>query len=437
MKKQNRLCLVFNQEKSLILLIFVLSFLNTVSLIAATIVASLYLIAKNQNAAGAVKALIFVAVRTIINPGIASGYDMYGAVKWVIMLGLSGLAIISSNRNKIIKCRKAIMGILLFSMYTIAISFFNSSYPVVSSFKVISWIFVFTAVVFGINQSPDKDWLGFLSWLLNLVVIFSLLSIPLGIAYLRNGHAFQGLTNHPNMLGIVVSIAFAINIYLLQEKREKYRIIVLALCVIECILSESRTGVICIATSMVVYFLFNIESNWKKVILITLTVITVATLLIFGFGSNVTRYFYKGQSGGNLLYSRERQIANAMAKFKANPLIGSGFMVPFNKGYKSFEFSFGLIVEPGNIIFALLGDVGIVGVILFVIPYIRILSIIDKRRAILFLTPFIASMGEMMFFSTNNIAIIYYVLFGCCLLPMNTTSRRDNSLINKQDYYLE
>lgn len=415
MERKNKFLLIIDPEKLLVLLLFIVSFVNTVSLIVATIVASLYLIVKNRSAAGAVKALVFVAIRTIINPGIASGYDTYGAVKWIIILGLSGLAIISSSRNKTIKCRRALMGVILFSLYAILISFLNSSYPVISSFKVFSWIFVFVAVVLGINQSPDKDCLGFLSWLLNLVVLLSPLAIPLRTAYLRNGRYFQGLTNHPNMLGIVVSITFVVNTYLLQEKKEKRRIIILALCVIECILSNSRTGVLCIAISMIAFFIFNVESNWKRIVLISLTVIAVVILFMLGFGSAATRYLYKGQLG-NLLYSRENQIAKALEKFKVNPLIGSGFMVPFNQGYKSFEFSFGLTVEPGNIVLALLGDVGIIGLVLFFIPYIRMFSFIDKKKAVLFLTPFIASMGEMMFFSTNNIAIIYYVFLGYCLL---------------------
>lgn len=419
MVKQISLHLSYTMEKPLVFILFLFSFISTTTLIAATLIIILLLIWKNRITSGSVKSLIFIAIRTIINPGIASGYDTIGIIKWILVIGLAGLIIISSGKNKSIKCRKAVSCVALFSLYVIIISVVNSSYPVVSSFKVFSWAFVFCAVIVGICQHSNEDWLGYLSWLLNLMILLSPITLPLGVAYLRNGHAFQGIINHPNMLGIVACVTFAVDVYLLQERKERYRIILLALCVIECILSESRTGLLCIAISMIIYFVFNIQSKLKKIVLISIILVSIAFLFEFGFGSAITSYMYKGQSIGNLLYSREGQIANAMEKFNANSWIGSGFMVPNNFGHKSYEFSFELTVEPGNLLFSLLGDVGIVGLTLFGITFLRILWLIDKRKTILFLTPFITSMGEMMFFSTNNIAIVYYILIGCCLLPIS------------------
>ena len=143
----------------------------------------------------------------------------------------------------------------------------------------------------------------------------------------------------------------------------------------------------------------------------------IAALIIFGFGDSVLDFIYKGRSVGELLYSREGQIARYMEKFTAHPAFGSGFMVPQNSAGRSFELSFELSIEPGNLIIALLGDLGIVGALLFFVPYGALLKHMDKRKLSLFLLPFIVSMGEMIFFSTNNIAILYYVLFAVCLLP--------------------
>ena len=94
-------------------------------------------------------------------------------------------------------------------------------------------------------------------------------------------------------------------------------------------------------------------------------------------------------------------------------------MVPFNSGYQSFSFSFELNVEPGNIIIALLGDIGIVGTSLFIIAFGNLFYKMDKQNIILFLMPLVASMGEMMFFSTNNIAVLFYVFYGVCIARTN------------------
>ena len=405
-----------NAEKIIVFILFVLSLPNTMLLLVSSLFVSWYLIKRNQNGVGCIKALVFITIRTIINSGIGVRFSSLGLIKWFLIFGLSTLIIIVAKKHIFNENRSFFYTIALFATYVIFISFFNSDYPIVSVFKAFSWVFVFGSISIGIYNNPKYSWLNYLTWPLNTLVFLSPLSVLLGVAYLRNGHGFQGLVNHPNMLGIITSITFAMNIYLLQEKKERYRIIFLVLCVIECVLSESRTGVLSIAISLVIYFSFNLQSGWKKIGIILLTIITSIILYQMGFWESVISFLYKGQSTGNMLYSRETQIARALEKFYLNPLFGSGFMVPTNGGLKSYAFSFDVSVEPGNLIFALIGDLGIIGTIFFIIPYFWMFIFMDKRKSVIFCAPFIASMGEMIFFSTNNIAIIYYIMFGYCLI---------------------
>lgn len=408
-----------NTEAISIFILFILSLINTTMLLITTIALLLYLFCKNTPAVGATKGLIFIAIRTIINTGIATGYDSIGTIKWIIILSLSGIIILSSISTPARYNRTFIRLLFLLFIYIIFDSLLFSGYPIVSIFKAISWVFVFYAVIMAVVKNPEIEWIEHITNYLNIVLIVSPLAILLGVAYLRNGHAFQGVTNHPNMFGIITALTFALNIHLMQKHFNTFRGIMLVLSLLFCIMSESRTGVLCIVVCFITYTWFSSISRWKKMLLTFLAILGIGAGFAIGFGDPLLDFIYKGQAVGDLLYSREGQISRAITKFEHNRWFGSGFMVPYNDGYQSFNFSFELNVEPGNIIIALLGDIGMVGTVLFVIAFGNLFYKMDKQNIILFLLPLVASMGEMMFFSTNNIAVLFYVLYGVCIARTN------------------
>ena len=402
-------------EAVVVAIIFGISLINSVMLIVSSIIVCVFLIIYNQKSIGAIKALIFISIRSILSLGIAPSYDSYGIIKWLIIFLLSLLLVFAGFNigNKLTK--QFLILISCFALYVVISGFITSGYPIISSFKVFSWIFVFCAIIIGVSNNPYFEWIKYVCNYLNYIIIFSPFAFVLGIAYLKNGHAFQGILNHPNMLGIITSLAFALNLHLIKNKWSMMRLFIMVLCFVECLLTESRTGAITIIICFFVSLFLGMEKGWKKVLLIVVVSFLCLILLLSGIEEDILSYLYKGQSVGNLLYSRENQIARAIEKFQANELFGSGFMVPINYSGKSYTFSFDLLVEPGNIIATLLGDIGIVGTIFFCIPYGLLATHLNKRDILLFVTPFMASMGEMLFFSTNNVAIIYYLMFAVCL----------------------
>ena len=78
-------------------------------------------------------------------------------------------------------------------------------------------------------------------------------------------------------------------------------------------------------------------------------------------------------------------------------------------------------MQPGNLIMTLLAHTGIVGFILFIVVYAYLFRFTPREKRIIFVMPIILSMGEMAFFSSNSIAIIYYVIFGACFSPPSIT----------------
>ena len=108
--------------------------------------------------------------------------------------------------------------------------------------------------------------------------------------------------------------------------------------------------------------------------------------------------------------SRLEIIENARKRFLQHPLLGTGFMVPFEEGIRNYNLDFSLMVEPGNLFYMLLGDTGIIGLIIFIILFISILKRGKIQNLYLIVAAIAINFGEMAFFSSNNYSILLYYL---------------------------
>ena len=407
----------FNLVEPLIIsILFLISIPSVGTLAAVTVVASLFLIATNRRGAGAVKSLLFITARSILSTGVASNYGDISMLKWTVVFALSAYCFLTGLKYADRKTRKVIRSLAVFGIALIVIGFYTSGYPVTSAFKVFSWLFVFAAVILCVSANPRVDWIKYLSFYLAALMLFSPVALPMGVAFLRNGHAFQGIINHPNLLGVISALCFTVQLYLEKREHKVWHIVLMALCIVECWFTESRTGMFSIVIIFIMNVLLSSEKGAKRntMILLLVVVSVVFSLTILGNeNSAINRFIYKGHS--DILYSRFGQVDTALERFENNPLFGSGFMTPLNPFGKNYELDFDLIFEPGNLIYELLGDLGIVGTIWFALIYLRLYRLTEKQDRVLFAAPFVISMGEMIFFSTNNIAIFYYLLFAVCI----------------------
>ncbi|MBG9988247.1 O-antigen ligase family protein [Aerococcaceae bacterium DSM 111176] len=128
--------------------------------------------------------------------------------------------------------------------------------------------------------------------------------------------------------------------------------------------------------------------------------------------SEFQRFLFKGAD--DLLYSRAGQVSTLTESIEANPLFGAGFAVPVIS-YRSYVISTDFIVEPGNLFFSVLVYGGLIGFILFNVYMFNII-LSNKRnfRYLIFLplATVMISMGEMVFFSSNNIGPWLYMFIG-------------------------
>lgn len=400
-------------NKLFLMFLFYLSFLRFEILAIWTMGVFVYYIYREKKI-GALKFLILIQLRSLINPGIAVGYGdtkILGVLKWCTILSASIFLLIGLSDDEKAKLRKINYLIVLFAVSSIISAFMTSSYPIGATFKIIAFAIPFLAIINGVNSYNNINWMGLINEYLGLLVIGSLIFINSPTGYLRNGIAFQGFFNHPNVYGVMIVLYFAGILYYNKKINLKVSTI-LFLSIFLVLKTLSRTSLISAFIIIIIYLIkqkMKMENKLFIIILLSLLLITFF-MVDNQIKTELITFINKGNEN-NILFSRESQFKNNIIRFLKNPILGTGFNVPYVENFVSYKFSFDLVVENGNLILSLLGDVGIIGFIVFFYTYFSIYKIGKNDITTIFFAPFLVSMGEMAFFSTNNFAIILYFYF--------------------------
>lgn len=386
-----------------------------------------------QGVVGCIKGLLIATTRGILSSAIAVEVSgVASTLKWILIFVFS-LYILFNQKNEQPNHDQSIINnnllILLgiFVVYSITASFITGSYPVISAFKIISYAIPFFAVIVGVSITNHKiNWAEYCYLLLTPVVIASAIVIPFNRFKVVND-SFQGVVNHPNLFGIVgtIYICFLLNSYYASKNKRQLgakRIILLVLTFVMIYLSGSRTGMF---SSLVILLVYFVTINTRSKVKIVLGVAILATVMLVyfsintngykGFADSVNKFITKHEETNSIFETREALMRASMNKFRNNNFLGSGFGAEYIRNVKSYEFSMNKTYESGNLYTTLLGDTGILGFGFFVVYMGYILLKSKPEKWILFFTPIIVSLGEMAFFSTNNIAIYYFVMLGICI----------------------
>lgn len=399
------------------IIFMILSFYNIFLLSLWTIIISVIKPIKKK-IEGAINALLLIQIRSILNPAIAVSYlNNAQLVKWVSIFYLSFIILYYCVRLKKCVVNKQIFKIIfMLIIYVTVLSFMSlyvSSFPLVALFKIISYIIPFISIIIGINMIESRKFLNKIVLVLGVILIGSIILVPSPIGYLRNGYSFQGFVNHPNIYAVLL-VVFISGFLHINKELKPFCLFIIMICFFLISISLSRTAMISYVFILLLYVCTMKNKKINKFIIIFFSVLISSIIYIYNFESinkYVATYLYKGSS--NILQSRENQTEQNLERFHINPIFGTGFNVPYIQGFKSYTFSFDLIVENGNLFLAILGDTGIIGFMLFLFVYGKINKV--GKGILLFVSPILISMGEMSFFSTNNIGIFLYMYYAIYL----------------------
>lgn len=420
--------LKINKSEALTAAVFVLSFFHAVFLL---LFLAFLLFRALKNTENGIRGLLLIAMRTVLNPQVAVNISSVQLVKWLAIFAISFTILYRNQKmEKLLRVQKSANLVILFCTYICFAALISSAYPVVSVFKCFSYGFVFLSILVGVGETgKDVDWPDVLYRYLTGLMLFSLLCSPFEFSYYSRNRWFMGLTNHSQMFGIMAALYLSLLLLrMIKGNRSAFQYIMLACVTYLTFLSGSRTGMIS-ALVCILYALY-VEIVKNKKIYILFILFVAAAYIGIAYQEEVATLFrnfiLKDADGvkelemtlDNITRSRDEQYETFLMKFSSHPLIGSGFMVPYAEDVWSWSFSFSLLVESGNLFYAVIGDLGILGFIFFLITYgyIYISGSKKQGRSLLFLAPLLINMGEMVFFSTNNNAIILYVMIAAFLV---------------------
>lgn len=364
---------------------------------------------------GCLKSLIFLTTRGLLNPAIAAPAS-FQVFRWAIVLGASFLILIYSDikngrlknkYNKILLC--AILFSAVVSMFNLVIS----SYPITAVFKVISFLIAFSAVLKGVAVTNEYvNWTDFLVSFYGILYIINIIIIPFKQFRIVN-EDFQGIFNHVNIFGIISVLFLAMLLNSEFYKGHKiFRIFMICAVFFMEYLSASRTGMISCIIVCTIYVL-NKRMAWIKVagviVLLFIGYFFLPQNVVLSIDQGINEFVYKNNAT-SILDSREETLELYYSKFNEEPLFGTGFMVPYDPEIRDYTLNFDLVVEPGNLLWTLLGDTGIIGVLIFILLFLVLLFNGGISRVYLIAAVFLICMGEMVFFSVNNMAVIIYLV---------------------------
>ncbi|HCC35256.1 MAG TPA: hypothetical protein DEQ02_06315 [Ruminococcaceae bacterium] len=411
--------------------LFIFSLINGTSLFLAMLGNAYWLPKKGE---GVLKIFIFLSLRSTVARRFPSIGDTFPSMlKWVVLLALAGWMIMRYFVNRDTekkRINKIVLPLALFCAFVFLNSMFVSSMPFISLLKMVSFFIVFFGVLAAVAESYRTfNCLLFFYFVLGIYMLASAYGFfDRSIGYSKNVALFNGISNQPNMLGIITAMFFSLTVYLFKNFKGIMRYIGIAGLLYSILVSygtASRTSMAAIAVVSVCAFAFSWVSFQVKLLIFSAAVLLICFVYpVWGeIWDFLERIIFKSNLE-NIFFSRENQLRGLWDNFLKSPIYGNGFGAPVLE-FKDYRFATSLPVENGNMFLALFSETGVIGAFLFWIFYLRIIFIgRSGKGAGMVLPVFVVaiSMGEAAFFSVNSIAAMYYILLAAYIFKEEKSS---------------
>lgn len=329
------------------------------------------------------------------------------------------------------------------SFFFIIHGFFFSQVTLISILKVINWTFTILTLYLawkGMDSLEYENAKKFIKRILSLIVLLSILILQFSkIGFTVNNNYFQGILSHPQAFGMTAAGLCAIFMAQIarQNRATLLSVIMIVICISLTIFSGSRTSLFSLIFSIIILLLLfplrtiktlNSVSHFsinKLFLVIVFFFILFACLILsdISITNFIIRFINKAddltlnnivinyQISRSILY--EPMIANIFENF----FTGIGFGIasdPLNMNIKYFkDIPVSAPIEKGNLLLAILEEVGLYGFILFMIWILILFRLVIANSSsdlIVLLTFLLFNLGEAGLFSPKGYGMLYLIV---------------------------
>jgi len=390
-----------------------------------------------------VQALALSWLFSMINPGLAPDPSLGAASRYLVVFSVF-LSVFARYKPRFYEAdqKRLILYTFALGLFFLFHSLLFSPLPLISVLKLISWTLTVTtlfAAWSGLDSVQREALMQQIFAGLTVVMLGSLPLIAMPLGYLRNGHGFQGILNHPQVFGPTMSLLgawAAINILTLP--RPPWNATVLAgVCLVLIVLSEARTAGFALVGGLASSLLVTSMLSRQKVTILfpglrSLRVALVSTTTVFimiafapQVSEQVNAYITKRSGEHDILdvYAKSRGgfIDRMWQNIERKPLTGIGFGIASIPATMKISrdpllgLPVGAPVEKGVLPIAVMEEVGLPGLV-----FVLLWGCAIFRRGLrgggaavaVLATIVLLNLGEATFFSPGGMGLLSLVLLG-------------------------
>lgn len=427
-------CSLLKREAVIVLILLGLSATGTIGALAIGILLTLWSFLGSKQA---IQAMTLSVLFTFVNPCFFT--PITSSFKFIILFSSCASAVFHYCKNmprRSIKIPGWLLSLLAFITTAIILAVLSSKSCEISIFKIALFAVGFVAATCAFSTSEIKP-IYFLNWFytIHLVVLSScLVMLPTPGGYLRGTRFFMGSFCHSQSLGTFLAPMTALLVCgWISHFRLPIQAKLATLASLYILfLSNSRTAMSSVLLASIISLLIGLISGrtnrkyairgmaYGSAILALLIGINMSTSGSLG---NLSRSFYeKGGDTSSILTSRAEKASDGIQAFINHPAFGVGFgmhvsdiLEPSVTRDPIFGFPISAPVEASVMYTALPGQIGIIGMIPFLILMVVYFRPVFKNSLPLLLAACVAEFainaGEYIFFSTGGLGLYGWLIF--------------------------
>ncbi len=388
----------------------------------------------------ALQALALLWLFNMLSSGVAPEVPSISSLRFVVFLS-AAISVLLRGRDRL----------HVFPLMTIGVgaalvvhSLLFSRVPEVSLLKALSWTMVVTTVFsgwIGLAEAQRSHLSRQLFMGLIAVLIASLPLMALPVGYLRNGTGFQGILNHPQVLGPTMGLlgAWSMSRMLCVRHPSWFLILLGGASTAVVLMSEARVAGVAMLLGLVSSLFLSpvfaglqctqvaLGLRSRRVWALVLLAAPVAVFHSPQIGAGISQFLSKsGRAGTTSLFeaydlSRGPLIAQMQANIHEHPWTGIGFGVASDSGTMlitrdpALGLPVGAAVEKGVAFLAIVEELGVLGAALVGLWMCALLRGAVRSGTAPFavtLTILFLNMGESTFFSPGGFGLLSLLLLG-------------------------